>query len=127
MKCPACLFSCTMNHMHSLLCRYMSNQSCHFLCTTFLIWYYNYIILFPFCQYPFTKDLDVLRLNNSVYATEKRSCLLRRRHRLLARVLQGLPASPQSSVIRTPTATPHLLSSSAVARLVKGSVVCRYA
>ena len=50
----------------------------------------------------------------------KRSCLLRRRHRLLARVLQGLPASPQPSVLRMPAATPHLLPSSAVARLSNG-------
>lgn len=35
-------------------------------------------------------------------------------------VLQGLPRSPQSSLIRMPTATPHLLSSSAVARLCNG-------
>ena len=33
----------------------------------------------------------------------------------LVGVFQGLPRSPQSLVLRMPTATPHLLSSSAVA------------
>ena len=103
-----------------------------FISISFLSWFVKfsfswlhtyYITIITFCQYfykSFYYDLDVWRLNTPVYATGKRSCLLCLRRRLFVVVLQGLPRSPQPLVLRMPAATPHLLSSSAVARLSIG-------
>lgn len=61
--------------------------------------------------------LGISQLRGGYTLRTKRSRLCPLWLGLLVRVLQGLPSSPQSSVIRMPTATPHLLSLSAVARL----------
>lgn len=55
------------------------------------------------------KGLDICTFVGGCTLHTKRSRLCPLWLGLLVRVLQGLPSSPQSSLIRMPTATPHLL------------------
>ena len=58
---------------------------------------------------PSAKGLEICSCECGYTLRTKRSRLCPLWLGLMVRVLQGLPSSPQSSVIRMPTATPHLL------------------
>lgn len=74
------------------------------------LWYYNYITLLLFCQVVLTKFFNEFRRITSKYPDLRyRETLLPYclRRRLFVVVLQGLPRSPQSSMLSMPTATPQ--------------------